>query len=235
VLAAAAIALATAATPAPCTKIVIDPVHDRQPNFALEPIGPHSRTLVVKDQGGVSGVRSHTPSSLINLRIGLKLRTILKQHGYCTKMTRTRQTGVSMGNVARARIANKAHAALFVRISCDGNADHSQHGTTTLYPANHKGWTNDILPASKNAARLIQASLVKALGSKDRGTKARKDVTGFNWSNVPVVLAEVGFLTNRGEDRLLNQGSYQQRAAQGIADGIVQFVPAPAGAQPLTP
>jgi N-acetylmuramoyl-L-alanine amidase len=72
---------------------------------------------------------------------------------------------------------------------------------------------------------------VKALGSNDRGTVARKDVVGFNWSNVPVVLAEVGFLTNPGEDKLLNDASYQQRAAQGIADGVVKFVPPPLQAQ----
>jgi N-acetylmuramoyl-L-alanine amidase len=228
VLATAAIAaLAAATSPAPCTRIVIDPTHDRLPNFALEPVGPRSRTLVFKDGGGVSGIRSHTPSSRINLRIGLALRDVLQRDGYCVTMTRTRQGGVASGNVARARIANKAHAALFVRIGCEGSNNHSIHGSTTLYPAFRRGWTSDILPASKNAARTIQESLVKALGSNDRGTVARKDVVGFNWSNVPVVLAEVGFLTNPGEDKLLNDASYQQRAAQGIADGVVKFVPPP--------
>jgi N-acetylmuramoyl-L-alanine amidase len=106
------------------------------------------------------------------------------------------------------------------------------HGTSTLYPAKHRGWTDDILPASKNAAKAIQSSLVQALGSKDRGTLARKDVTGFNWSDVPVVLTEVGFLTNRGDDKLLNQDSYQQLAAEGIAAGVLNFVPPP---QPQPP
>jgi N-acetylmuramoyl-L-alanine amidase len=228
VLAAAALAaVAAATTPAPCTRIVIDPTHDRKPNLALEPLGPHSHRLVFKDAGGVSGIRSPTPSSRINLRIGLVLRDILQKNGYCVTMTRTKQGGVAAGNVARARIANKAHAALFVRIGCEGNNNHSQHGTVTLYPAYRKGWTGDILPASKNAAKAIQASLVQALGSRNRGTVARRDVVGFNWSNVPVVLAEVGFLTNLGEDKLLNQASYQQRAAQGIADGVMKFVPPP--------
>jgi N-acetylmuramoyl-L-alanine amidase len=225
VFAAAALAVAAAASPAPCTRIVVDPGHDKLPNFSLEPIGPRSHTLVIKDNGGVSGIRSGTPSSRINLRIGLKLRDILQKDGYCVTMTRTKQRGVGMGNVARARIANKAHAALFVRIHCDGSGNHSRHGTATLYPALHKGWTDDILPASKNAARVIQQSLATALGSHNLGTSARKNAVGFNWSNVPVVLTEVGFLTNRGEDRLLNRASYQLRAAQGIADGILKFVP----------
>jgi N-acetylmuramoyl-L-alanine amidase len=227
VLAEAALALAAATSPAPCTRIVIDPGHDRLPNFTLEPLGPKSHTLVLKDGGGVFGIRSHVPSSRVNLKIALRLRDLLRKDGYCVTMTRTRQGGVSMGNVARARIANKAHAALFVRIHCDGSGNHSRHGTTTFYPAFHKGWTDDVLPASKNAAKLIQGSLAKALGSSDLGTSARKDVTGFNWSNVPVVLTEVGFMTNPGEDRLLTTDSYKARAAQGIADGILKFVPPP--------
>ena len=224
-LTAAAIALAAATTPAPCARIVIDPGHNRLPNYGLEPVGPKSRTLDVKDGGGVFGIRSHAPSSRVNLKIGLRLRDILRSNGYCVTMTRSRQGGVGMGNIARARIANKAHAALFVRIHCDGSNDHSRYGTATLYPAFHRGWTDDVLPASKNAAKLIQDSLVKALGSRDLGTISRKDVTGFNWSNVPVVLTEVGFMTNRGEDRLLTTDAYKARAAQGIADGIMKFVP----------
>jgi N-acetylmuramoyl-L-alanine amidase len=225
VLAAAAVALAAAATPAPCTRIVIDPGHDRLPNFQLEPIGPKAHNLVVKDFGGVSGIRSHTASSRVNLNIALRLRDVLRKDGYCVTMTRTRQGGVSLGNVARARIANKAHAALWVRIHCDGSGNHSRHGTTTYYPAFRKGWTDDVLPASKNAAKLIQGSLAGALGSHDLGTSARKDVTGFNWANVPVVLTEVGFMTNPGEDKLLTTDAYKLRAAQGIATGIMKFVP----------
>jgi N-acetylmuramoyl-L-alanine amidase len=173
----------------------------------------------------VFGVRSRVPSSRVNLKIARKARDLLRKDGYCVTMTRTKQGGVSMGNVARARIANKAHAALWVRIHCDGSGNHSRHGTATLYPAFHKGWTDDVLPASKNAAKVIQSSLAAALGSRDLGTSARKDVVGFNWANVPVVLAEVGFMTNPGEDRLLTTNAYKARAAQGIVDGIMKFVP----------
>jgi len=220
-----------AASPAACTRIVLDPGHDRLPNFGLEPLGPKSHKLVVKDFGGVFGIRSHVPSSRVNLKIALKVRGILRRNGYCVTMTRTKEGGVSMGNVARARIANKAHAALWVRIHCDGSGNHSRHGTSTFFPAFHKGWTDDILPASRNAAKVIQSSLVSALGSKNLGTSKRKDVVGFNWSNVPVVLTEVGFMTNRGEDKLLTSGAYKARAAQGIADGIMKFVPPSAPTQ----
>jgi N-acetylmuramoyl-L-alanine amidase len=221
VIAAAAVAMTAAA----CTRIAIDPGHNSRANLATEPIGPGSRTRKIKDGGGTRGVVTGTPESVVNLRVSLRLRKLLMADGYCVTMTRTRQTGVSMGNIARARIANRAHAALFVRVHADGSTDRSRHGTSTLFPAFHRGWTDDILPASRIAAVKVQAQLVRALGSRDLGTVARSDLTGFNWANVPVVLAELGFLTNPREDRLLSSPAYEQRAARGLERGIRAFVP----------
>ena len=217
-------AAAAAVTVASCTRIVVDPGHNSRANLATEPIGPGSHTRKIKDGGGTRGVVTGTPESVVNLRVSLRLRNLLEADGYCVTMTRTRQTGVSMGNVARARIANRAHAALFVRVHADGSTDRSRHGTSTLFPAFHRGWTDDVLPASRVAAGRIQRRLVRSLGSRDLGTVARSDITGFNWSNVPVVLAEIGFLTNPREDRLLSSAAYQQRAARGLARGIRAFV-----------
>jgi N-acetylmuramoyl-L-alanine amidase len=139
-------------------------------------------------------------------------------------LTRTRTSGVSMGNVARARIANRAHAALFVRVHADGSADAAAHGTHTLFPAWRRGWTDDIAASSLRAARLVQRELVAALGSRDLGLDRRSDLTGFNWADVPSLLAEVGFLTNPREDRLLATPAYRQRAARGLCRGALRFL-----------
>ena len=77
-----------------------------------------------------------------------------------------------MGNVARARIANRARAALFVRIHADGSTNRSQHGSSMLYPALRKGWTDDVLPESKTAARLLQVELVKRSAAATTGSSS---------------------------------------------------------------
>src|SRR3954452_15608495 len=153
---ASALALvAPAPAAATCTRIAIDPGHDARANLASEPIGPGSSRRKIKDGGGTSGVVTHTPESVVNLQIAKRLRRMLMADGYCVTMTRSRQTGVSMGNVERARIANRAHAALFIRIHADGNTSHARHGTSVLYPAEHTGWTDDVLPESRVAAANI--------------------------------------------------------------------------------
>ena len=216
---------ASAAVTGGCTRIAIDPGHDARPNLATEPIGPGSHRRKIKDGGGTRGVVTGTPESVVNLRISLRLRRLLLADGYCVTMTRTRQRGLSMGNVARARVANRAHAALFIRVHADGSTARSRHGTSMLYPAFHRGWTDDILPESRGAARRIQRRLVASLHSRNLGLGARSDLTGFNWANVPAVLAEVGFLTNPREDRLLSSRAYEQRAAVGLRNGIRAFAP----------
>jgi N-acetylmuramoyl-L-alanine amidase len=216
-----ALALAGRA-PAPPV-VVVDPGHDLRANSATEPIGPGSSARKIKDGGGTSG------EARVALAVSLRLRTLLEQAGVRVVMTRTRTAGTSMGNVARARIANQAGAALFLRVHADGSSDPSRRGTHTLYPAWRRGWTDDIAGPSLRAARLLQSELVRALGFPDAGLDRRGDITGFNWADVPAVLTELGFLTNAADRRVLTSGVGQQRAAAGLCRGVLRFLGQPAG------
>jgi N-acetylmuramoyl-L-alanine amidase len=204
--------------------VVVDPGHDLRANLQTEPIGPGSATRKIKDGGGTHGVVTGLREADLNLRVALRLRSLLERAGVRVLMTRTRTAGTSIGNVARAGIANRAHAALFLRIHADGSPDPSTRGTHTLYPAFHRGWTDDVYARSKRAASLVQAELVRALGFPDRGLQERSDYTGFNWADVPAILVELGFMTNPTEDRLLATAAYEQRAAVGLCRGTLRFL-----------
>jgi N-acetylmuramoyl-L-alanine amidase len=204
--------------------VVIDPGHDLRANPNTEPIGPGSSTRKIKDGGGTRGVVSGLREAELNLRVGLRLRGLLEQAGLTVVMTRTRTAGTSMGNVARARIANRAGARLFLRIHADGSTDPATRGTHTLYPSLRRGWTDDVYAESKRAARIVQRDLRQALGFPDRGLQERSDFTGFNWADVPVILVEMGFMTNPTEDRLLSTSAYQRRAAVGLCRGTLRYL-----------
>lgn len=204
--------------------VVVDPGHDLRANSATEPIGPGSSTMKIKDGGGTHGVVSGDREADLNLAVSLRVRTLLERAGIDVVMTRTRTAGASMGNIARARIANRAHARLFLRIHADGSTDPSARGTHTLYPAYRRGWTDDVYAQSKRAAATVQRALRSSLGFPDRGLQERSDFTGFNWSNVPVILVEMGFMTNPTEDRLLATSTYRQRAAVGLCRGTLRFL-----------
>jgi len=204
--------------------VVLDPGHDLRANPSTEPIGPGSSTRKIKDGGGTRGVVSALTEAQLNLRVALRLRPLLERAGVRVVMTRTTTSRTSMGNVARARIANRARAGLFLRIHADGSIDRRARGTHTLYPALRRGWTDDVYAASRRAARTVQAELVRGLRFPDRGLRERSDFTGFNWADVPVILVELGFMTNPTDDRLLSTPAYQRRAAVGLCRGTLRFL-----------
>jgi N-acetylmuramoyl-L-alanine amidase len=204
--------------------VCLDPGHGTPPAVGrqLEPVGPGSRTLKIKDGGGAAG------EAAVALAIARRARRLLLGRGYRVAMTRTGPTihlGDGNGNIARARFCNRRHAALMVRIHADGSTVRSLHGVSTLVPAWHRGWTDDIFARSLRAGRALQKAVVRSTGAADRGVVQRGDLTGFNWANVPAVLLETGFLTNPTESRRLKTDAYQQRVALGIARGVASVVP----------
>jgi N-acetylmuramoyl-L-alanine amidase len=217
VIAAAAGGLAAAAL------ICLDPGHGTPPAIGrqTEPIGPGSHVMKIKDGGGAHG------EAAVALAIARRARRLLLARGYRVAMTRTGPTihlGNGDGNIARAKFCNRRHAALMVRIHADGSSDPSLHGVSTLVPAWHRGWTDDIYSRSVRAGRAMQKAVVRATGAVDRGVIRRSDLTGFNWANVPVVLVETGFLSNPRERYRLQTAAYQQRVARGLTAGVAAFV-----------
>ncbi len=207
-----------------CRRIVIDPGHDARPNLGTEPVGPGARARKTKDGGGPVGVATGREAHAVNLAVSLGLRERLVERGYCVTMTRAAASSrPSRGNVARAGIANKARATLFLRIHVDASPSQARRGSAVLYPAYDRRWTADILPQSKRAARVIQSELGPALGGPDLGSFPRADITGFNWADVPSVLAVVGFLTNPQDDQLLSESTYRRRAVEALTRGVDRF------------
>ena len=211
------------AAPAAPPLVCLDPGHGTPPAIGrqLEPVGPGSPVLKIKDGGGAAG------EAPVALAIALRARKLLLARGYRVAMTRSGPTirlGDGDGNIARAKFCNRAHAALMVRIHADGSPVRSLHGVSTLVPAWHRGWTDDIYARSVRAGRALQQAVVASTGAVDRGIVRRSDLTGFNWADVPAVLVESGFMTNPTESRRLKTGAYQQRVALGLTRGVAAFV-----------
>lgn len=224
VLVASFVVAAGAARAGTAPVVVIDPGHDARANLATEPIGPGSSTRKIKDGGGTHGVVTGVREPDLTLEVSLRLRRLLRAAGVRVVMTRTRTSGASMGNIVRARIANDAGAALFLRVHADGASSASARGTHTLTPALRRGWTDDVYASSRRAATLVQTELVRTLGFPNRGIQERSDFTGFNWADVPVILVEMGFMTNPTEDRALALPTVRQRAALGLCRGTLRFL-----------
>lgn len=198
--------------------VVIDPGHGTNSNLEKEKQSPDSDEMKIKDGGGADGIATNTAEYVINMKVAKKLKLLLEENNITVIMTKTDDID-SPGNIERAEIGNKNNADLVLRIHCDSSEDTSISGTSILVPAKI-GYAVNIADISTNYGEIILNSLVTICNSKNRGVVERSDMTGFNWSSVPVVLIEMGFLSNPDEDIILNDDSYQNKLAQGLCEGV---------------
>ncbi|MBE7024266.1 MAG: N-acetylmuramoyl-L-alanine amidase [Ruminococcaceae bacterium] len=199
--------------------IVVDAGHGKNSFNKQEPIAPGSSTTKIAFADGTRG-KNQTEEQL-NLKVSKKLQELLLNLGAEVHMTRTEHES-DMTNVDRAVFANDLNADLSVKIHADGNNSPSAKGISMLVPS------NNYVPAavyeeSAVAGAIILDEVVAATGGINRGVVKRNDLTGFNWSTVPIILLEMGFMTNPEEDALLETEAYQQKVAQGLANGIVKY------------
>jgi N-acetylmuramoyl-L-alanine amidase len=197
------------------TIIVIDPGHQEKADSSLEPDGPNSKVMKPKTTSGATGVSTKQPEYKLNLEVSLLLRDELKKRGFQVIMTRE-TNNVTISNSERAAIANKAHADLFIRIHADGSDNSSIQGISILYPSPKVPYADE----DKQIAAKVLEQMIKETKANSRGIVERSDLSGFNWSKVPTILVEMGFLSNVNEDKKMAAASYQQSLAIGMANGI---------------
>ncbi|MEZ5317089.1 MAG: N-acetylmuramoyl-L-alanine amidase [Vicinamibacterales bacterium] len=86
---------------------------------------------------------------------------------------------------------------------------------------------NNKLKESRELATMVQTSLVRGLrprnsAVRDLGVKQAPFVVLIG-AEMPSVLAEISFLTNRTEASLLKQSAYRDRIAESLADAVLKY------------
>lgn len=62
-----------------------------------------------------------------------------------------------------------------------------------------------------------------ATSIKKRPISERDDLTGINYSPIPTIFIEMGYMTNPSEDRKMAKKANQLKMAKGIADGVEKY------------
>ena len=198
--------------------VCIDPGHQAKGDPKGEPIAPGSGSKKARVASGTAGVGTKKPEYAVNMEAGLILKSLLEQKGY--KVVMTRETNeVNISNVERAQVANAAKADMTIRLHCDSIGNSGKSGAVLIVPSKTGKYTAGIYPASFKYAECLKKSLQDS-GVKVNGIFERSDMTGFNWSQVPVVIFEMGFMSNWNEDRMLCDSNYQTKLMQAVAVAI---------------
>lgn len=150
----------------------------------------------------------------VNLAIAKKVVHILTEAGCQVFMTRDSDARVVLSE--RVRLAEEKQADLFVSIHQNALEKDTVTEGFEIYSSSR--------PRSGELAELIRKCLGAATGAADKGITQNSDLYVLENTTMPACLVETGFLTCPKERELLLDEAYQQKVAQGIAEGILKFL-----------
>ncbi|WPX09786.1 N-acetylmuramoyl-L-alanine amidase [Anaerocellum danielii] len=149
-----------------------------------------------------------------NLDISLRLREKLKSFGYEVYMSRDKDVYVDLYD--RTRMANNLNVDLFISIHNNAIENSSVRGTMVLYKEKQQ---NGVI-SDKQFAQIVLESIVKQVGTQNKGIVERPNLVVLRTSNMPAVLVEVAFGTNPQDLDLLLNDSFKDSVAKAIADAV---------------
>ncbi len=178
------------------------------------------------DSGAIG--RGGLQERVVNLDIARRAYQRLLGMGINACMTRTDEASCrpwTPGNreeqraelMSRCDIANGMSADLFVSIHCnstEGNP-YERRGAETYYRKDD----------SLEFARAMQREVVAATGMPDGGViRHPKSIIVIQYTEMPAVLVEVGYLSHPADEALLATDEFRERAAEGIANGVRRYI-----------
>lgn len=204
--------------------VAIDPGHQGSwvDMTDTEPVGPGSSEMKTKSSTGTQGRYSGLAEYELNLEISLQLRTELEERGYEVILTRE-DNDTAISNAERATMAYEQGGDIYVRIHANGSDDSSVSGALAMVPSSSNPYVAYLAEDSYLLAECILKAYCNTAGFQSLGIQYTDSMTGINWSQIPVIILEMGFMTNEMDDLRMADASVQELMVQGIADGIDDY------------
>ena len=221
------------ATPAPV--VVLDPGHNGGNAAAPGEINRHVPAGGFTKPCNTTGTSTNAgyPEHAFTFDVAQRAAALLRAGGVTVLLTRSDDAGVGPCVDQRAAIANDAGAALAVSVHADGAAA-SARGFHVIEPAlAPDGGNAAVLAPSAAAAGALITAFAAATGEPPAsypgalvapGLTQRDDLAGLNLARVPAVFIECANMRNATDAAAVSDEAWRQRAAQGIADGVLAFL-----------
>jgi N-acetylmuramoyl-L-alanine amidase len=191
-----------------------------QGSYETEPMPSFSslKPLVIIDPGHGGTDEGAKVNGFMEKRIALVTAQMVRKHlealGYRVIMTRNKDVYITLPR--RAAMANKAKGSLFVSIHFNSSPREDAQGIEIFYFDSKELWRTK---ASRRLAHCILRETLGETQAVSRGIK-QGNFHVIRETEMPAVLVEGGFITNKQERSLLRDKEYLNRLAIGIADGI---------------
>jgi len=201
--------------------IGIDPGHQEKGDSSLEKIAPSSNKKKARVASGTRGAFTKMYEYQLNLAVGLKLEKELEALGAKVVMTRS-VNDINISNAERASLTNESNCNMVIRLHANGASSSKVRGYSILVPG--KTYSSSALVSKSRAfGELLDKELKGRISIPSTGIVTRNDLTGFNWSKTPVILLEMGYMTNKADDKEMETNSFQNNVVKGIASALIGY------------
>lgn len=169
-----------------------------------------------------------TTEAETNLKIALKLQSLLEQAGSTVILTRSDENAIydidsktlkqkKVSDIHnRVKIGNESRADLFISIHLNKIPQQQYWGWQCFYKEGNE--------QSQKLAKSLQENLNEAIQKENKRVAMKLDnVYIMKHVEIPISIVECGFLSNQEEEKLLLQDTYQDRLAWGIYNGIIDY------------
>jgi N-acetylmuramoyl-L-alanine amidase len=186
------------------------------------PVVPDPVIVLDPGHGGIypSAIYNGVEEKMINLDIGLYLRDYLENKGATVIMTRTTDTQLNTTLIndlqARAAVANNNNADFFVSIHANGHGDPLVSGVEAFYPQAHD------VSSSIDLAEKI-ADSISSRHSLSISRLVSETFIVLTHTQMPAVLAEVGYMSNSYDFSLMDTTAERQALAYSTYLGIRKY------------
>lgn len=197
--------------------IGLNPGHQTKTILKKYPIAPGSKKTAYGCKAGATGRFTGVNEYETNLQIGLMLSEMLTDAGATVVMTRTKNN-VSITNIDRAKMLNEAGVDIAIQLHCN-SSNFASHNGLSVYRKTKGKWRDEELAMAK----ALTSAMSEETGAVNLGVKTNDGYMSLNWSTTPAVLLEMGYLSNRREDKLLASDAYRKKMAKGIMEGIADY------------
>lgn len=200
-------------------KIALDPGQQKSQMTDVEPVGPGASATTAKMSYGATSTTTGKREYEWSLLFTLRLKEELEARGYEVVLTRE-EADVMISNAERAQFANASGAEIYLSIQADAASNTEAKGIYSQIPSQSNAFVGNLYSDCKRLAKAIQNNLIAETGTKDRGVQENDSVAAINYSEIPVTVLQLGFMSNKEEDANLWSEEYQDKMIKAICDGI---------------
>ena len=200
-------------------KIAIDPGQQKSQMTEQEPVGPGASATTAKMSYGATSTTTGKREYEWSMLFAKRLETELIARGYEVVLTRE-EHDVKISNAERAQFVNESGAEIYLSIQADAASNKEAKGIYTQIPSQSNAFVGNLYNDCRRLAKELQNNLIAETGTKDRGVQENDKVAAINYSEVPVAVLQLGFMSNVEEDTNLWSEEYQDKMIQAICDGI---------------